>query len=657
MNTLTKCLMFHADVVRLDGCKGCWGIELPERLLWEAYVMRQDISHAKGWETGRPSEPDYMVMNLHSTRKVDVDQPRVVVYQYDTTNSMNPCGLLIAYEENERVRPVASDFDAFLIGSRGLKYDPVPPTQLPFLESMILHTEAVLAVPTDRSWTHRWLDVLKGLVVIRKDGKVFESSIAGTLGQKRKDGRYGFGDDQSQGLIKELMYQSCVIKSHGAVRHAAECFNYYFPQELDEEFLVLWQGYDASEPQGSGGVSACMRYLGPAELRAFLIDRVRDGFVFPLNPTWVLRDEGWFDVYKAIEASPDCSDALDAWLPKDSGLRERICAIHEAHPLGFVRLDAAAPAPTPAATPAPSPASSQTTGDGGQTAAVAPERTASTGRTAPQVFERISEEEADMADLSLRRYLTLKRAKLKLRAILLWCAARAAIQTRGSDGSPPCSFAAPALCSHRVLCCRCLSCAVRNETQRKVDPARNVRNLILASTARTVRDSLEKVGDVVGFTSVVQSFTRFRAVGISGDIFKGVAGLSNNLNLERRASMMKHSVSNAYGSVADMGTLVASTGLKVTTEAASTGLKVTTEAASTGLKVTTGAASTGLKVTTEAIGQAGDLTREGTRRAGMLVRQGTQALSPTVKEPVKKTKSLMKRMSSKMSFSRSKSGA
>lgn len=31
-----------------------FGLELPERLLWEAYVMRQPISHRPGWETGRP---------------------------------------------------------------------------------------------------------------------------------------------------------------------------------------------------------------------------------------------------------------------------------------------------------------------------------------------------------------------------------------------------------------------------------------------------------------------------------------------------------------------------------------------------------------------------------------------------------------------------
>lgn len=33
------------------------GLQMPERLLVEAYVMRPDISHPPGWETGRPSAP------------------------------------------------------------------------------------------------------------------------------------------------------------------------------------------------------------------------------------------------------------------------------------------------------------------------------------------------------------------------------------------------------------------------------------------------------------------------------------------------------------------------------------------------------------------------------------------------------------------------
>ena len=67
---LTTCFIALPVLTPLDGCEGAWGLEMPERLMWEAYVLRQDISHPKGWETGRGSEPDYMDMNLHSTRKV-----------------------------------------------------------------------------------------------------------------------------------------------------------------------------------------------------------------------------------------------------------------------------------------------------------------------------------------------------------------------------------------------------------------------------------------------------------------------------------------------------------------------------------------------------------------------------------------------------------
>jgi hypothetical protein len=71
------------------------GIEMPERLFVEAYIMRPDISHTPGWETGRPSEPDYMDLNLHSTRHHDDDQPTVVVYQVEPqpshhTHTHNP---------------------------------------------------------------------------------------------------------------------------------------------------------------------------------------------------------------------------------------------------------------------------------------------------------------------------------------------------------------------------------------------------------------------------------------------------------------------------------------------------------------------------------------------------------------------------------------
>lgn len=41
-----------------------------------------------------------------------VGAARVVLYQYDQENSMNPHGLLIAYAE-DFVKPVVSDFDTF----------------------------------------------------------------------------------------------------------------------------------------------------------------------------------------------------------------------------------------------------------------------------------------------------------------------------------------------------------------------------------------------------------------------------------------------------------------------------------------------------------------------------------------------------------------
>ena len=41
---------------------GAIGLDIPERLMWEALVVRQDISHKPGWETGRPSEPAFMDM-------------------------------------------------------------------------------------------------------------------------------------------------------------------------------------------------------------------------------------------------------------------------------------------------------------------------------------------------------------------------------------------------------------------------------------------------------------------------------------------------------------------------------------------------------------------------------------------------------------------
>ena len=86
-----------------------------------------DIKPIIGWETGRPSVPAFMDMNLHAVR--GDSEPDVVLLQYDLGDPMNPLGLLIAYAEKE-VKPVVSDFDTFTVGSRGMRYDlQMPPEQ------------------------------------------------------------------------------------------------------------------------------------------------------------------------------------------------------------------------------------------------------------------------------------------------------------------------------------------------------------------------------------------------------------------------------------------------------------------------------------------------------------------------------------------------
>lgn len=74
-----------------------FGLDIPEPLVKEAYIMRPDISPIIGWETGRGSEPAFMDMNLHSVR--GTSKPSICLYQFDLADPMNPLGLLMAYEE------------------------------------------------------------------------------------------------------------------------------------------------------------------------------------------------------------------------------------------------------------------------------------------------------------------------------------------------------------------------------------------------------------------------------------------------------------------------------------------------------------------------------------------------------------------------------
>eukprot|EP00985_Skeletonema_marinoi_P002408 scaffold1006_cov158-Skeletonema_marinoi.AAC.6 len=66
-----------------------------------------------------------------------------------------------------------------------------------------------------------------------------------------------------------------------------------------------------------------------------LADKIDEGFAFPLNPKWILCDEGWKDLYDKLLASeaPNVQDALNVWYPAD--VRARIAAISSKHPIVY----------------------------------------------------------------------------------------------------------------------------------------------------------------------------------------------------------------------------------------------------------------------------------------------------------------------------------
>ena len=160
-------------------------------------------------------------------------------------------------------------------------------------------------------------------------------------------------------------------------------------QDLDETYLITWGGF----PHIPGFKPAPWRYVSPAELVDFLKERVVDGFAFPLNPKWLLCDPGFYQLFEAQLANDASRAALDKWFPKDSGISERLAAVHAAHPDGFVPLER------------------------------------SQSEEAPQEHDL----DQDMAEARLKRYITLQRAKRKLRAVLV---RHLGIRTRAAHGWP-----------------------------------------------------------------------------------------------------------------------------------------------------------------------------------------------------------------------------
>jgi len=298
------------EIAEVDSIKGVYGLDVPEPVLHEAYIMRPDISFLVGWETGRVSEPAFMDMNLHAVR--GSSDPKVVLYQIDSEYPMNPHGLLIAYAE-EHVKPVVSDFDTFTVGSRGMNYEALIPEQSDLAMWSLGHTADILAMPSASGWNSRWLGVLKDA-----NEKGFHPNLP----------KYGFGDSVSYRLIEAAVKKTA---STGAVRHGAECFNFYFPQELDEDYLVVWDGFTADTGKP-------WTYLDEDELRGWLLERVDDGYAFPLNPVWPVRDYGWYEVFKRLMENEETRPVMEQWFPARTGVLDKVAEMHEQFPDGFQKL-------------------------------------------------------------------------------------------------------------------------------------------------------------------------------------------------------------------------------------------------------------------------------------------------------------------------------
>lgn len=374
-----------------------WGLEIPERLFWEAFVKRGNCTRepGSGLETGRDSEPDFFLMNLHATRNtVDIirddkkveepkngdesvtsssrckAKPKAVVWQMNGTNPMDPMSLVVAYEEEmERVKtvnPVVSDFDPFLFGTKGVEFNkPIPKDQIKVLSWCIGEIEELLKKRCSKHWTRQWLEVLK-----RSN---FHPKVP----------EFGFGDPVSYEMI-EYAVHNLVDMSNGPVRHGPECFNYYFPQPIDNYFLVI-----SAEHFGK---DVPYKYMNEEELRQFLLAQVKLGYTFPLNPSWILTLNGWRGVWRALCLSnhPNVQQSLNSWYPEEiRDLLDKLCRKYE--PIPHVYEDQQA--------------------------------------SDECKFVR----NVDLAMLELRRHIILKRAKSKLKAMMLFKKCTTSARSSRSD--------------------------------------------------------------------------------------------------------------------------------------------------------------------------------------------------------------------------------
>jgi hypothetical protein len=118
---------------------------------------------------------------------------------------------LLFFYFSGRVRPVVSDFDCFLVGTRRVDYNiPLPKDQIKVLKWCVHHIERIVEAQLEehrikkhkeyKPWSLLWLEVLK------------ESSFHPEIP------RFGFGDPVSYSIVQNAVER---LKMSGAVRHGA----------------------------------------------------------------------------------------------------------------------------------------------------------------------------------------------------------------------------------------------------------------------------------------------------------------------------------------------------------------------------------------------------------------------------------------------------
>ena len=74
--------------------------------------------------------------------------------------------------------------------------------------------------------------------------------------------------------------------------------------------------------------------------RASELPRVRlspwvQGYSFPINPVWPVRDPGWLEVLRALQQHEEAASNLLSWFPPESGVLQRIEDLNGKYPNGF----------------------------------------------------------------------------------------------------------------------------------------------------------------------------------------------------------------------------------------------------------------------------------------------------------------------------------